>query len=70
MDVMMPEMDGITAFKIMKDTPELAHIPVIFITARIQRQEVQDYIDLGALGVIEKPFEPTELAERALALMG
>lgn len=69
MDVMMPEMDGITAFKIMKDTPELAHIPVVFITARIQCQEVQDYIDLGALGVIEKPFEPTELAERALALM-
>lgn len=70
MDVMMPEMDGLTAFRIMQETPELKDIPVIFITARVQQQEVQDYMALGARGVIEKPFEPTELAERALRLIG
>lgn len=69
MDVMMPGMDGLTAFAIMRDTQDLRDIPVAFITARVQRQEVQEYLELGACGLIEKPFEPIELADKALSLI-
>ena len=69
MDVMMPGIDGITAFKIMRQRPELKDIPLVFVTARVQRSEVQEYLDLGAKGVIEKPFSPMDLADQALAFI-
>ncbi len=68
LDVMMPEMDGLETFRRMAgggDPP-----PVIFMTAKVQPQEVQRYLALGALGVIAKPFDPMTLAGDIRRLCG
>lgn len=63
LDVMMPAMDGVDALKAFRAMPAMAEVPVIFLTARVQPQEVGRYRELGSLGVIPKPFEPTTLAD-------
>ncbi|MBU0726204.1 MAG: response regulator [Alphaproteobacteria bacterium] len=63
LDVMMPGMDGITTFQKLRETPELAGTPVIFMTAKVQTTEVQRYLEMGALDVIPKPFDPMTLGE-------
>lgn len=62
LDVMMPLMDGPTAFGNLRDQPETRDIPVVFITARTQPREVEELMKLGASGVIAKPFDPMTLA--------
>ena len=64
LDVMMPGMDGPTTLKRLREIPELEKTPVIFLTAKVQPNEIQDFIDLGALDVIPKPFEPMTLADQ------
>ncbi|MCK4707885.1 MAG: response regulator [Gammaproteobacteria bacterium] len=63
LDVMMPGMDGIATFNALKAMPEFANTPVVFMTAKVQVNEVQSYKDLGALEVISKPFNPMELPD-------
>lgn len=62
MDVMMPGMDGIATFSEIKRRAETAMISVIFMTAKVQKQEVESYHRIGATGVIIKPFDPMTLA--------
>lgn len=62
LDVMMPSMDGPTAFGRLRAQPETADISVVFITARTQPQEVAALKASGAAGVIAKPFDPMRLA--------
>lgn len=64
LDVMMPGMDGPETLKHLRAFPELATTPVVFMTAKVQPQEVQGYLNLGALGVIAKPFDPITLAQQ------
>lgn len=64
LDVMMPEVDGVEVFRQLQNDPETASIPVVFLTARAQPDEVDEYRQLGVLDVIVKPFDPTELPER------
>ncbi len=63
LDVMMPGMDGPTTLAELRKLPETAHTPVIFMTAKVQPQEVAHYKSLGALDVIAKPFDPMSLAD-------
>lgn len=62
LDVMMPDMDGPATLKEMKNTEGLAELPVIFMTAKVQPQEIAQYRELGAIDVIPKPFDPMNLA--------
>ena len=62
LDVMMPGMDGPTTLGRLRERPETDDIPVVFITARTQAQEVEGFKALGAKGVIAKPFDPMTLA--------
>ena len=62
LDVMMPGMDGPTTLKGLRTIPQTKSTPVIFITAKVQPHEVEQFIALGAIAVIAKPFEPTQLA--------
>ena len=62
LDVMMPGMDGPTTFGHLRENPVTRSIPVVFITARTQAQEVEGFKALGAQGVIAKPFDPMSLA--------
>ncbi len=61
LDVMMPDLDGPSTFVRLRDNPATTHIPVIFITAKAQVDEVASYRALGAAGVIAKPFDPMTL---------
>ena len=63
LDVMMPGMDGPETLKGLRQFPELANTPVVFMTAKVQPQEVEGYLKLGAVGVIAKPFDPMTLAQ-------
>lgn len=58
LDVMMPKMDGIATFKVLKQLPGLAQTPVIFLTANAQSDTLEKYRGYGILDVIVKPFDP------------
>lgn len=64
LDVMMPDMDGITTFQKLQTNPNTQHIPVILMTAKVQPADRQCFAELGVKGVIAKPFNPMELAEQ------
>jgi two-component system, OmpR family, response regulator len=68
MDVMMPGVDGPSTLKRMRESVLLANIPVIFITAKVQRAEIARLRQLGAIGVIVKPFDPVTLCDEVFAL--
>jgi len=62
LDVMMPLMDGPTTLANLRKNPGTAHIPVLFLTARTQSAEIEQFISLGVQGVLSKPFDPMTLA--------
>ena len=62
MDVMMPGMDGPTTFRHMQQIPELAGIPVLLLTAKVQGVDQRRFAGLGVAGVLFKPFDPLTLA--------
>ena len=62
LDIDMPEMNGIETFERMKDFA--ADIPVIFLTASGQEDDVVSAIRLGAVNYLKKPFRPQELMRR------
>ena len=61
LDVMMPGMDGLTVLKLLRENSNTKHIPVIFMTAKAQTNEMKHYIEIGAIGAISKPFDPMTL---------
>ena len=61
MDVMMPEMDGITATKAIR---EFSNAPIIMITAKSEVEDKVQGLDVGADDYITKPFEPVEVLAR------
>ena len=61
LDVMMPGMDGPTTFEALRALEPTRSVPIIFMTAKVQKHEVARYLELGALGVISKPFDPMRL---------
>lgn len=68
LDVMMPQMDGLQTFAALKQIPSLTKVPVVFMTAKIQQAEKQQYLDAGAIAVIDKPFDPMLLGETLQSL--
>ncbi len=61
LDVMMPGMDGPTVLARLRANPLTAGIPVVFLTAKVQRGDLGHYVALGARGAIPKPFDPMRL---------
>ncbi|MCL2754819.1 MAG: response regulator, partial [Oscillospiraceae bacterium] len=64
LDVEMPEMNGFDAIKQLKDNPEHAEIPVIFLTGRSDVDSEAKGIELGAVDFILKPFHDIVLLTR------
>ena len=62
LDVMMPAMDGPATLAHLRADERTAAIPVVFMTARAQAREIALLNSLGAVGVIDKPFDPMSLA--------
>jgi CheY-like chemotaxis protein len=64
LDVMMPGMDGPSTLGRLREISQLTTVPAIFMTAKVQPQEVAQLRSLGALDVIAKPFDPMSLAQQ------
>ena len=64
LDIMLPDSDGLDICKGLRSTPELAHIPVIFLTARASETDRIVGLELGANDYIVKPFFIRELIAR------
>ena len=64
LDVMMPDMDGPTTMHALRSQTSASETPIIFITAKVQTQEVESYKALGAIDVIAKPFDPMTLSSK------
>jgi len=63
LDVMMPEMDGPTTLTELRKISGFENIPVIFMTAKVQPQEIAHFKSIGAIEVIAKPFDPMTLSQ-------
>lgn len=61
LDAMMPGMDGLQTLLEIRKNVSCQLIPVVFMTARVQKAEKQQYLDAGAIEVIEKPFDASNL---------
>jgi two-component system OmpR family response regulator len=68
LDVMMPDMDGPATLAGMRADAALASIPVVFMTAKAMPHEVSGFLQIGAIGVIAKPFDPMRLADQVLEM--
>jgi two-component system, OmpR family, response regulator len=68
LDWMMPVMDGPTLFKRMRETEALRDMPVVFITAKASQRELDELRNMGAAGVLSKPFSPKDLPEQLRAI--
>ena len=69
LDVMMPEMDGIEACEEIRNTPELAHTLVAFLTARGEDYSQMAGFDAGADDYITKPIKPKVLVSKVKSLL-
>lgn len=69
LDVMMPEMDGIEACEAIRNTPELAHTLVAFLTARGEDYSQMAGFDAGADDYITKPIKPKVLVSKVKSLL-
>ncbi|MCH2209139.1 MAG: response regulator [Lentisphaerales bacterium] len=64
LDIMMPEMDGFETCKCIKQTEHLKDIPIIFLTAKNETEDLAKGFDLGAADFVSKPFNSVELIAR------
>ena len=69
MDVMMPEMDGMEACEAIRNTPELNHIIITFLTARSEDYSQMAGFDSGGDDYITKPIKPKLLVSKVKALL-
>ena len=61
LDVMMPEMDGITMCKKLRANPATASIPVLMLSGRSQIDAEQEGLEAGANVYMKKPMDPKEM---------
>jgi DNA-binding response OmpR family regulator len=66
MDVMMPEMDGFEALRLIRET---SNVPVIMLTVKGEEDDRVRGLELGADDYVTKPFSPRELASRIKAVL-
>jgi len=64
LDIMMPEMDGFTVCETLRAAPATRDIPIIFLTAKTEVEDIVRAFDIGANDYVAKPFRPPELLAR------
>jgi len=69
LDIIMPDMDGYEVCKAMRATPQLADVPVLFLTAKVQTQDKITGFTIGADDYLCKPFNVDELIMRVRAIL-
>ena len=60
-DIVMPKIDGYSTIKILNENPKTAGIPVIFLTAKAEKEDFRKGMSLGAFDYITKPFDDVTL---------
>jgi CheY-like chemotaxis protein len=70
LDVMMPEMGGVETFQRLQLHATTCHIPTIFLTAKANSSEHQQFVNLGITGVIPKPFKAQMLVAQMRSILG
>ena len=68
-DIMMPEVDGYRVLTELRQNPETSSIPFIFLTASVERKEVEKAFGMGVQGYIRKPFADSELFDTIAACL-
>jgi CheY-like chemotaxis protein len=69
LDVMMPGMDGPATLLSLWELEGVKGVPAIFMTAKVQAEEIESLKHLGAIGVIAKPFDPMILADQVTEMV-
>nr|UQB59839.1 response regulatory protein [Chroococcidiopsis sp. CCMEE 010] len=64
LDVMMPDMDGLTTLQKLQANPATQNIPVILLTAKAQPAEQRRFTELKVAAVITKPYDPFSLSDQ------
>jgi phosphoserine phosphatase RsbU/P len=64
LDIMMPGIDGFEVCRRLKDNPDTADIPVIFLSALTETKDKVQGLQLGAVDYVSKPFQPDEVIAR------
>ena len=70
LDIMMPRMDGFEVLEKLKASPDTEKIPVIMLTARKSREDMEKAMALGAVEYITKPFKAVEVVDKVLRHLG
>ena len=70
LDIKMPRMNGYEVCRKLKEIPNLCDVPVIFLSAKGQRQEIEEGLSAGAADYILKPFAPEDLIAKVQRLLG
>lgn len=70
LDMMMPGLDGPSTLAKLRENAATKAIPVIFLTARAMTSEMERLKQLGATGVLTKPFDPTTLSNQVRNILG
>ncbi len=60
-DVMMPKVDGPSLLKLVRSMPGQSDVPIVFLTGKVQKSEVEAFLQMGVIDVFEKPFDPEAL---------
>jgi CheY-like chemotaxis protein len=68
-DVSMPKLDGYQLGDALKASPDTAGIPLVFVTASVQRAQIAEAERHGGAGVLPKPFTMAELRRRVADLL-
>ena len=68
-DIMMPRLDGIGLVTRLRDDPRTAPLPVVLLSAKAQKVEVDRGLAAGADDYVTKPFDPLELLDRVNAVL-
>jgi len=69
LDFMMPGLDGPATLRRLRSSAATRDIPVLFLTARASAIDRRRFTELGARGVIAKPFNPLTLAQQIEAIL-
>jgi CheY-like chemotaxis protein len=69
LDVRMPKMTGYEACQSIKAEPDIAHIPVIFLSAKGQESEIEQGLAVGAEQYLLKPFAPDQLTQQVTEVL-
>lgn len=69
LDIRMPKMDGYEVCRQIKRDPAIAHIPVVFMSAKAQEDEIQMGYEAGAQDYLLKPFDMQDLLQSVQRLL-